>query len=76
MRVVFVGTPEFAVPTLREVLRAGHEVALAITQPDRPSGRGRRASSPPVRTFALAEGLPVLQVADIQPMSTTIGTRH
>jgi len=65
MRVIFIGTPEFAVPTLREVLRAGHEVALVITQPDRTSGRGRRLSAPPVKTFAVSHAVPVLQVEDV-----------
>src|SRR5512141_1797711 len=61
MRLVFMGPPEFAVPTLARLLADGHEVALAVTQPDRPAGRGRRQVAPPVKELALAHGLPVLQ---------------
>ncbi|HEU5169823.1 MAG TPA: methionyl-tRNA formyltransferase [Gemmatimonadales bacterium] len=62
MRVVFFGTPEFAVPSLRELLRRGVEVAAVVTQPDRPQGRSRSAVvAPPVKRAALEAGLPVLQ---------------
>ena len=65
MRIVFVGTPDFSVPTLAGLLDAGHEVVLVVTQPDRPSGRGRKMCSSPVKTFALERGLPVFQPDDI-----------
>ena len=42
MRVIFMGTPDFAVGTLEEIIKAGHEVVLAVTQPDKPKGRGKR----------------------------------
>jgi methionyl-tRNA formyltransferase len=61
MRLVFLGTPAFAVPTLEAVARAGHEVALVITQPDRPRGRGQTAAAPPVKEAALRLGLEVYQ---------------
>lgn len=61
MRLVFCGTPEFAVPTLRAVLAAGHEVPLVLTQPDRPAGRRMELHAPPVKDLALAQGLRVLQ---------------
>jgi methionyl-tRNA formyltransferase len=61
MRVVFMGTPAFAVPTLEAVLRAGHDVAAVVTQPDRPAGRGGRLRPSPVKDVAIAHGLPVLQ---------------
>ncbi len=60
MRVVFLGTPEFAVPSLAALARR-HDVALVLTQPDRPKGRGRQVAAPPVKTLALGLGLPVLQ---------------
>jgi methionyl-tRNA formyltransferase len=60
MRVVFMGTPEFAVPSLAALARR-HEVALALTQPDRPKGRGRQLAEPPVKTLAGDFGLAVLQ---------------
>jgi methionyl-tRNA formyltransferase len=61
MRLVFLGTPAFAVPTLEAIARAGHEVALVVTQPDRPRGRGQTAAPPPVKEAALALNLPVYQ---------------
>ena len=61
MRLVFCGTPEFAVPTVRSVLAAGHELALVLTQPDRPAGRKMELHAPPVKRFALEHGLVVLQ---------------
>src|SRR6185437_5476940 len=66
MRFVFCGTPSFAVPTLKAVLRAGHEVALVVTQPDRPSGRKMTLAAPPVKEAALEAGLPVIQPEKIK----------
>lgn len=61
MRLVFMGTPAFAVPTLERLLESGHEVALVVTQPDRPAGRGRTLVPPPVKTVALSRGVAVIQ---------------
>lgn len=61
MKLVFCGTPEFAVPVLRAVLGAGHEVALVVTQPDRAAGRGMEMQAPAVKRLALDRGLPVVQ---------------
>lgn len=62
MRVVFFGTPEFAVPSLDALRRGGHDVAAVITQPDRPHGRSRSTLvPPPVKRAALAAGIEVLQ---------------
>ncbi|MDO8615061.1 MAG: methionyl-tRNA formyltransferase [Dehalococcoidia bacterium] len=61
MSIVFIGTPAFAVPSLRRVVADGHAVTAVITQPDRPAGRGRRPSAPPVKLAAAELGLPVLQ---------------
>lgn len=66
MRIVFMGTPQAAVPTLRRCLTDGHEVAAVWTQPDRPSGRGYRVSFSPVKEFAVGHGLPVYQPARIK----------
>ena len=60
MKVLFYGTPEFAVPTL-EALLERHRVVAAVTQPDKPAGRGRHVALSPVKQRALAAGLPVLQ---------------
>jgi len=61
MRIVFMGTPQAAVPTLRRLLSDGHEVVAVWTQPDRPSGRGNKIIFSPVKEFALAHGLTVHQ---------------
>lgn len=60
-RVIFLGTPQFAVPSLAALLDAGEEVVAVITQPDRPRGRGRKVSPSPVKELALSRGLTVLQ---------------
>jgi methionyl-tRNA formyltransferase len=65
-RVVFFGTPAFAVPTLEALLESRHTVVGVITQPDRPKGRGQRTTSGPVKDRALAANLPVLQPATLK----------
>lgn len=59
--IVFMGTPEFAVPTLEALLAAGYPVKGVFTQPDRPVGRGKEIAMPPVKQAALAAGIPVFQ---------------
>ncbi|GAB4320037.1 MAG: methionyl-tRNA formyltransferase [Candidatus Sumerlaeia bacterium] len=61
MRVVFMGTPAFALPALERLLDSRHEVVAVVTQPDKPAGRGRKLQPPPVKVFAEKQGLPVLQ---------------
>ncbi|OVZ64818.1 methionyl-tRNA formyltransferase [Pigmentiphaga sp. NML080357] len=61
MRLVFAGTPEFARVALKALLAAGHEIVLVLTQPDRPAGRGLKLTPSPVKTEALAAGVPVMQ---------------
>jgi methionyl-tRNA formyltransferase len=61
MRLAFLGTPEFAVPSLERILEAGHEVACVVTQPDRPKGRSQQLAASPVKQTALRRGLPVFQ---------------
>lgn len=61
MKLVFCGTPEFAVPTLGAVIAAGHDVAMVVTQPDRAAGRGMEIHAPPMKCAAEAHGIPVLQ---------------
>jgi methionyl-tRNA formyltransferase len=63
MRVLFAGTPEAAVPSLRALLASPHEVAAVLTRPDAPAGRGRRLMPSPVAEIALAEGIEVLRPA-------------
>jgi methionyl-tRNA formyltransferase len=61
MRLAFLGTPAFAVPTLERMVEAGHEVVAVLTQPDRPRGRGQQSAAPPVKEAASRLGLPVYQ---------------
>jgi methionyl-tRNA formyltransferase len=66
VRLVFCGTPRFAVPTLEALQAAGHEIALVVSQPDRPAGRKGQLTSPPVKLAALAAGLPIAQPEKIR----------
>lgn len=61
LRIVFMGTPDFAVPSLQALLEEGYQVVLAVTQPDRPKGRKRILTPPPVKEEALRAGIPVFQ---------------
>lgn len=61
LRILFAGTPEFAVPSLKALIETGHQVIGVYTQPDRPAGRGRQLQMSPVKALALAHGLPVYQ---------------
>jgi methionyl-tRNA formyltransferase len=66
LKLVFCGTPEFGVPTLGALLKAGHEVALVVSQPDRPAGRHQQLTAPAVKQTALAAGLAVAQPEKIR----------
>jgi methionyl-tRNA formyltransferase len=71
MSIVFIGTPDFAVPSLRRLAADGHVITAVITQPDRPAGRGRRLAPPPVKVAAEELGLAVLQpptLRDAEPL--------
>jgi len=61
MRIVFMGTPEFAAPPLKALIREGFNIVACVTQPDRKSGRGNRVAASPVKTTASAHGITVLQ---------------
>jgi methionyl-tRNA formyltransferase len=66
LKLVFCGTPSFAVPTLEALLTAGHQIALVVSQPDRPVGREHQLTAPPVKQKALAAGLAVTQPEKIR----------
>ncbi len=61
MKIVFMGTPDFAVPSLDILVKSGYEVAAVVTQPDKPKGRGNKLTPPPVKEYALNNNIPVLQ---------------
>src|SRR5688572_2020202 len=65
MRIIFPGSPEFALPTLEALQRSAHDVVAVVTQPDRPAGRGHAPTPPPVKVAALAAGLPVFQPENV-----------
>lgn len=66
MRVIFMGTPDFAVKTLEKIIEEGHEVVLVVTQPDKPKGRGKNMQFQPVKDCAVAHGIEVFQPVRIR----------
>jgi len=66
LNLVFCGTPQFAVPTLEALRGAGHQIALVVSQPDRPAGRDQRLTAPPVKQAALSAGLDLIQPEKIR----------
>jgi len=66
LRIVFLGTPQFAVPTLQALIASRHQVCGVVTQPDRARGRGQRVSYAPVKTVAVERGLPLLQPGQLR----------
>ena len=70
MKIVFAGTPEFAAQAMRAIEGAGHEIVLALTQPDRRAGRGMQLQASPVKQFALEKNIPVLQPETLKREST------
>ncbi|MBM7094120.1 methionyl-tRNA formyltransferase [Bacillus sp. H-16] len=66
MKIVFMGTPDFSVPVLQMLIEEGYDVAAVVTQPDRPKGRKRELTPPPVKTEAIKHGLPVIQPEKIR----------
>lgn len=69
MKIVFIGTPDFAVPTLEKIYNSNYEIPLVITQPDRKKGRGKKLQAPPVKIFAEELGLTVQQPLRIRDIS-------
>ena len=66
VRIIFFGTPNFAIPTLKRILSSNHDVVAVVTQPDRPSGRGKRILELPVKQLATENNIPVLQPQKIK----------
>jgi methionyl-tRNA formyltransferase len=71
MKIIYAGTPEFAAVALNALYAAGHDIALVLTQPDRPAGRGMQLQASPVKQFALAHDIPVAQ-----PVSLRLDGKH
>src|SRR5690554_3857135 len=70
MKIVFMGTPDFAVPCLEELYKKGYDISLVVTQPDRPKGRGKNVAFPPIKEKALEYGLRVLQPQNVNELET------
>lgn len=70
MKIVFMGTPDFAVGALEHLIRAGHEIVLCVTQPDKPKGRGKELAAPPVKECAVKHGIPVFQPVRIKTLES------
>lgn len=66
-RIIFMGTPDFAVPSLKALIDSDHQLVAVVTQPDRPSGRGKKLTPPPVKLVAEAAGLKILQPQTLRP---------
>ena len=66
MRIVFMGTPDFAVPALAALAEGGHEIAAVVTQPDKQKGRGKAVQMPPVKAWAVEHGIPVYQPVKVR----------
>jgi len=66
MRIVFMGTPEFAVPSLKKLVESGHDIVGVVTQPDRPKGRGLRLAISPIKKEAQHFGIPVIQPVNLK----------
>ena len=66
MRIIFMGTPDFSVPTLEALVASGHEVVAVVTQPDKPKGRGKTMLPTPVKEEALKHGFPVYQPVKVR----------
>ena len=68
MKIIFAGTPHFAVPALQALILAGHDIVLVLTQPDRPAGRGMQLKASPVKQLALQHNLVVFQPQSLKPV--------
>lgn len=76
MKIIFAGTPEFAVPALAALIAAGHQVTLVLTQPDRPSGRGMKLKASPVKELALQRGITVFQPETLKDAAAQARIAH
>ena len=72
MNIVFMGTPDFAVPSLKALVEAGHTVSAVFTQPDKPKGRGMKLTPPPVKEYALTQGIEVYQPQSLKRETETV----
>src|SRR3954453_2090114 len=69
LKIIFAGSGEFGLPTLRALRDAGHEIVQIFSQPDRPAGRGRKLTPTPIAQFAIEQNLPLIRTANINTES-------
>ena len=65
MNIIFMGTPEFALPTLEKIYNSSHSILSVVTQPDRPKGRGQKNCASPIKIFANNNNIPLLQPENV-----------
>lgn len=70
MNIVFMGTPDFAVPCLKALVESGENVTAVFSQPDKPKGRGYKLTPPPVKEYAVSQNIPVYQPASLKRAMT------
>ena len=75
MNIVFMGTPEFALPTLKKIYNSSHSIISVITQPDRPKGRGQIKVASPIKNFAIENNIPLLQPENVNAEFYSISFR-
>ena len=66
LRIIFMGTPDFAVGILDQIYKTGYDIAAVITAPDKPAGRGQKVAISAVKAYALEKGLPILQPTNLK----------
>ena len=72
MRIIFMGTPDFAVPCLKSLIEAGHEICAVFTQSDKPKGRGYTLTPPPIKVLALENNIEVFQPKTLRTTEATL----
>jgi methionyl-tRNA formyltransferase len=72
LKIIFAGTPEFAVPALAALIDAGHDIVTVLTQPDRPAGRGMKLKASPIKSLALKHQIPVLQPETLKDLAVQL----
>ncbi|MHB1766642.1 MAG: methionyl-tRNA formyltransferase [Phycisphaerae bacterium] len=73
MKILFLGSGAFGLPTLKTLIQAGHDLAMVVTQPDKPAGRGRHSTPTPIAAYAAEIGLPVLKTANLNGLEVIAG---
>lgn len=76
LRIVFMGTPHFALEIVKSIITNNHEVVGVVTVPDKPAGRGQKVQESPVKTFAVEQGLTLLQPTNLKTKLSFLNYKH